>query len=110
MAERPRSEAPEEERTPVQRVGDAMLSLEGDEAADPVASLDWWKKSKEFVRKSAENRAVLFGGFIVSSIIRTGWGLLRLAKEAALKKGNVGFGKGYEIGKEALTYDKKDKK
>lgn len=100
------------ERVPEQVVGAGVAAVESREAADPVISSEWWKKSKEFMGKAYESR--------ISAVARVGLiylpfkitlGLLKFAKEAIVKKGNVGFKSGYEIGKDAFSFDGKgDKK
>jgi len=126
MTERPRSENLEPETNPEIAVleseritTNAASAVEGRDAADPVISSGWMDKIKE-LHKNEESGADakkflgVAGNFLTLSLnlcAKIVWGLLKFAKKAIEKKGQVGFKEGYEIGKEALSFDgKKDKK
>lgn len=67
-------------------------------------------RGEKFLRFTLDNPTPLrVPGAIIASMVA---GLLKFAKEIITKKGKVGFGKGYEFGKETWSFDtnKKGKK
>ena len=123
MAERPRSENSEAENNPEaaaeQAVAVAVSEVENRDAADPIISSGWMNKIKELHKNDesgADARKIL--GVVGNSLTlgfnlcaKIVWGILKFAKKVIEKKGQVEFKEGYEIGKEALSFDgKKDKK
>lgn len=123
----------ENEKTPEQVVGDAVSAIENKDATDPVISSGWarsikelWKDeeggiSTETLKKTGRiagkigKTAGIAAGISAGAFLFLGWRVLRatyeFAKKAIQKKGDVGFGEGYKIGEEMLSFgDKKDKK
>ena len=88
----------------------AVAALENREATDPVASSVWANKGREFLKARGRNSLdVTRVGLVV--VAKAVWSILKFAKEAIIKKGQVGFGKGYEIGEDIFSFEsKKDKK
>jgi hypothetical protein len=108
-----RGENPEAEN-PEQAVSNAVATIENRDAVEPNASSKAVQNAKEWaVNKSKTSGKFAFdatrvGIFIAAKMV---WGVLKFAQKAIEKKGQVGFKEGYEIGKEALSFDgKKDKK
>jgi len=122
--ERQRAENLEAENSPEQAVNSAVTTIENRDAADPVISSGRLQKAKEFLKNNAEEffsrknnweDAKLYTRVAASGIgigiIKMVWGILKFAKKAIEKKGNITFREGYEIGKDALSFeDRKDKK
>lgn len=100
----------ENEKNPEQAVSDAINSIENKDAADPVISSTWMNKAKNYTKTSAEIAGIsLAAGLFVAG--KTLLGILKFAKKAVEKGGNIGFKEGYEIGKDVFSFEgKKDKK
>ena len=123
MAEtlRPKSETLESEKTPEivvdQAATEVVSRAEFQEAASADATSErtknpesWLKtKAKEFFDPKANlNAAETTAGIGTFSVFKMFGALIKFAKEAIMRKGEVGFGKGFEIGKEVFEV-KKDK-
>lgn len=85
------------------------------EAVDPDASHEAVQKAKRHYLKSGVKYsaigggAVAFGGIFIAGKML--FGLLKFAKKAIEKKGNITFKEGYELGQDTFSFgDKKDKK
>jgi hypothetical protein len=123
--ENPTIEKSEEKQNPEARaekaVSDAVEALESEDKKDPIISSGWAEGAKKFWKDeegginldSAKTVgkyagcALAIGAFISYKVLR---GAYELAKKSIQKKGQIGFGDGYEIGKEMLTFtNKKDK-
>jgi len=124
MAEtlRPKSETLESEKTPEivvdQAAKEVVSTAEFQEAASADATSkrtknpeSWLKtKSKEFFDPRANlNAAKTAAGLGIFSVFKMFGALIKFAKEAIMRKGEVGFGKGFEIGEKIFGSEKKDK-
>ncbi len=100
----------ENEKNPEQAVSDAINSLENKDAADSVISSKWMGYAKNSAKMSGAIAGISLGAFLVVST-KILFGVLKFAKRAIEKKGDVGFKEGFEIGQEALSFEgKKEKK
>lgn len=106
-------------------VNEAVDTVKAKADADPVISSGWMKKSKEYFKSEGKkfldweenkNDAKSFAkgtgigiGLGIVVAFELALGLLKFAKKAIEKKGNVGFSEGYKVAQEAFG-GKKDKK
>ena len=112
---------PRRENTPAEAAANAVSGIENRDAANPVISSglgakfkEFWKDEKGIDSKDlVKTSGVIAGVSLVESLVMS-YGVLRgvfkFAKDVIQKKGNVGFGAGYNIGEEMFSPDKKDKK
>ena len=100
----------EKEKNPEQVVSDAVSVVENKDAVDPVISSTWINKAKNYTKTSAEIIGIsLAAGLFIAG--KTLLGILKFAKKAVEKGGNIGFKEGYEIGKDVFSFEtKKEKK
>ena len=123
--EKPREEVDvaivvEEEKKPEQVVNNAVSAVENRDAADPVISSKWGKAAQEFFslkENLSDAKAVGRGTFnalrigLFTALFKVPYGILKFAKKAIEKKGNISFKEGFEIGEDSLSFpDKKEKK
>ncbi len=112
--ERSRGENQERENNPDQAavavLNEAVSNAEVKEAVENNPVPPSVKKAKEYFKEGSKY-ALSTGSVIFQTVWGLISGLFKLAKEAVVKKGNVGYNRGKEIGKESsLIDDKKDKK
>ncbi len=108
--ERSKNESFEEEKSPEQVVSNAVSTVENKDAIDSVISSEWTSKAKGYAKTSGEIAGVSLGVSLILTA-KTLLGILKFTKKAIQKKGQIGFGEGYEIGKEIFSNEnKKDKK
>ncbi|MEK7658326.1 MAG: hypothetical protein AAB352_00490 [Patescibacteria group bacterium] len=109
----------EEEKNPEQIVKNALSAVENKDASDTVLGSYWSKQAKEFFSvsenwKDLKTTAAVAGisiGALLFICGKVALGVLKFAKKAIEKKGNVGFKEGWEIGGEIFSFDgKKEKK
>ena len=106
--EKSRNENVEKEKSPKEIVNNAVSAVENKDATNPVLSSEWTSKAKSFTKTSGEVAGILGVALLFSAKIL--YGVFKFAKKAIEKEGKIGFGEGYKIGEEILSFDnKKDK-
>jgi len=101
-----RTETNEAEKSKETVVADAISKVKEKDATDPVISAEWMEGAK----KTGKVAGISLGIPILLSW-KIAKGLFKFAQKSIEKKGNVGFGASYEIGKEIFSLEnKKDKK
>jgi hypothetical protein len=102
--------SPELERNAERAILEGMLAVESRAAVDPVASSEWGKEAGKFFKSAV---GLAYAGARVGLIYipyKIALSLLKFAGKAILKRGKVGFGEGYKLGREAFSYDPKNDK
>lgn len=122
--EKPRSEEEKmesvvnPEQVAEQSVGNAVAAIENKDAADPVVSSRWMGGAKKFFNAQENLKdAKIIGGRsldiarigLFTTLFKVPLALLKFAKKAIEKKGNVGFSEGYKIGREIIPGEKESK-
>jgi len=113
-AERSRGESRERENNPDQAatavLGEAASNAEIRSATENTPAPESVEKAKKYLKEGGKF-AVNALSVVSQTVLGLTLGLLKFAKEIVVKRGKVGFSKGYEIGSEAVSFDgKKDKK
>lgn len=108
----------EAENSPERTAAAAVSVLEERDAADPVISSRYSRAFKDFLSpKENWKDAKIIGQTSMDSArlgmaiaLKAIWGILKFAKEAIERKGNVGFKRAYEIGEEIFDFSSKKEK
>jgi len=113
----------EKEKNPEAIVANAISAIENRDSSEQVLDSYWAKATKDFVSPSENwkdfksisklsGAGIFWVAFIGLGITyRILEGVFKFTKKAIEKKGNVGIGEGYKIGKEMSPLgDKKDNK
>ena len=96
----------EKENNPEAVASNAVSAVENRDAMDSVMSSELGTKFKEFSKTTGKvaGAGLIYG---LAGVYRITKGILQFSMEAIKNKGNIGFKKGYEIGKDIFSLEEK---